>query len=77
MLFLNILQFYSKKYKKKDGLFWSTKINEKDIFSKIDKVINLNFNKWNKMIQKELKDIIIYNPKNNIFIKKIDSFIYR
>ena len=27
--------------------------------------------------QKELKDIIIYNPKNNIFIKKIDSFIYR
>ncbi len=70
-------KFYSKKYKKKDGLFWSTKINEKDIFSKIDKVIDLNFNKWNKMIQKELKDIIIYNPKNNIFIKKIDSFIYR
>ena len=39
--------------------------------------MDLNFNKWNKMIQKELKDIIIYNPKNNIFIKKIDSFIYR
>ena len=40
---------------KKDGLFWSTKINEKDIFSKIDKVINLNFNKWNKMILKRIK----------------------
>ena len=69
-------KFYSKKYKKKDGLFWSTKINEKDIFSKIDKVIDLNFNKWNKMIQKELKDIIIYNPKI-IYLSKIDSFIYR
>ena len=71
------ISFIARNIKKKDGLFWSTKINEKDIFSKIDKVIDLNFNKWNKMIQKELKDIIIYNPKNNIFIKKIDSFIYR
>ena len=66
----------SKKYAK-EGLFWSTSVEKKKIFAKIDKVINLNRYKWNSMVLKELKNILTYEPSNAKFSKTINRIMYR
>ena len=73
--FPDFAKSYSKVFKKKEGFFWSTKLEKNTIFSKINRVINLNQNKWNELISKELKDIIVYSPNNNNFSKTINKFI--
>ena len=66
---------YSKMSKKKEGFFWSTKISRKILFSKISKVIRHNQKKWENIISKEIRNILIYSPRNIIFSKTINKFI--
>jgi len=69
-------RFYSKNYKKKEGFFWSTKIDEKKFNHKINKVISLKQSEWKSVITKNVNKILFYNPNNKIFektLKKITS----
>ena len=66
---------YSRSYDK-EGFFWSTKLNKEILDKKINSIIKITNNRWKVQIKKIIKDIMIYNPNNELLIKKLNK-IYK
>ena len=59
--------------KKKEGEFWSNKDSKKEIFKKIDFILNLDKQKWLRLLKREFKNYTIYDKNNNVLIKKLNE----
>lgn len=79
VLFLPFLERYSKKYKsmylKKTSQYICKKKDENEIFRKIDGMLKLTKDQWEKIL-KNSKDKFIFDKKNRIMKKLIQNIIY-
>jgi len=63
--------FMNEVDKKVKGAFWTNNPSKREIFKKIDFISKLNKKSWNKLLQKEFKNYVIYNKNNRLLIKKL------
>ena len=62
------------KFKKK-GVIWENTINKKNIFKKLDYILQLNNKKWTKLYKKYIKNVLRYDYKNKLLVKTINKFL--
>jgi hypothetical protein len=64
---------YNKKFSK-TGPFWISNCSDQKVFELLRKVECYSQYQWKFIIRKYVSEVISYNPKNKIFIKKLNRY---